>query len=192
VPDRTIFRQSAMDAYRRRAEEDVVPHLIYWPIVVCLWLLVGVLLAAGLLAWYVQVPAYVDGSGIILADGGMRQRADGETVAVVFLPPDRAAHVRIGLPVHVQIGSAGVYVRGRIAKVEPGITSPDAVRKRYRLDNVGSVAMTQPSIVAIVRLGTTLRPTAYAGSRLRAQVQIGSQRPLALFPGVGRLLGGNS
>src|SRR5437660_10126996 len=105
-------------------EKAVVPRLISWPIIVCLWLLLGVLIAAGFLAWYVQVPTYVDGSGIILAKGDMPEY--GGTVAVVFLPPDQSAHVRVGLPADVQISSAGMHVRGSIAKVEPGITSPAA------------------------------------------------------------------
>ena len=192
VPDRAIFRQSAIEAHRRGMEKDVVPRLISWPIIACFWLLLGVFMAAGLLAWYVQVPAYVDGSGIILARGSMRQPAVGETAAVVFLPADRSAHVRVGLPVHVQIGSAGAYVQGTIATVEPGITSPDAVRSRYRLDGLGSVPMTEPSAVVIVRLGTALPDTAYSGSLVTAKVEIGSQRVLALLPGVGRFLAGNS
>src|SRR5437879_9034110 len=91
-------------------EKAVVPRLISWPIIVCLWLLLGVLIATGFLAWYVQVPTYVDGSGIILARGDMLQPAYGQMVAVVFLPPDQSAHLRVGLPVDVQIGSAGVRV----------------------------------------------------------------------------------
>ena len=75
VPEHTIFRQSALTAYKRGMEKAVVPRLISWPIIVCLWLLLGVLLAAGFLAWYVQVPIYVDGPGIILARGDMLQRA---------------------------------------------------------------------------------------------------------------------
>jgi len=75
VSEHTIFRQNAIEAYRRGREKDVVPRLISWPIIVCLWLLLGVLLAAGFLAWYVQVPIYVDGPGIILARGDMLQRA---------------------------------------------------------------------------------------------------------------------
>jgi hypothetical protein len=149
-------------------------------------------MAAGLLAWYVQVPAYVDGSGVILARGDKRQPVGGETAAVVFVPPDQAAHMRVGLPVHVQIGSVGAYVQATIAKVEPGITSPDAVRKRYRLAGVGSVLLTQPSTVLIVRLGTALPATAYAGSLVTAKVEIGSQRLLALFPGLGTFPGSNS
>src|SRR6059058_836109 len=99
-------------AYKRGMEKAIVPRLISWPIVVCFWLLLGVLIAAGFLAWDVQVPTYVDGPGIILAGVDMLQLDDGEMVAVVFLSPDQAAHVRVGLPVNVQIGAADVYGKG--------------------------------------------------------------------------------
>ena len=192
MPERTIFRQSAITAYKRGIEKDVVPRLISWPIIVCLWLLLGVLIAVGSLAWYVQVSTYVNGPGIILARGDMLQPEDGAMVAVVFLPPDQSAHMRVGLPVNVQIGSAGVHVQSTIAKVEPGITSPDAARKRYGLDSAGALLITQPSIVVIIRLGTALPATSYAGSLLTAEVEIGSQRLLALLPGLGKFLGSSS
>jgi hypothetical protein len=108
------------------------------------------------------------------------------------LPADQSAHVRVGLPVHVQIGSAGAYVQGTIAKVEPGIMSPEATRKRYRLDGAAALLITQPSTVVIISLRTTLLATVYAGSLCSAKVEIGSQRLLALFPGLGKFLGGNS
>jgi hypothetical protein len=192
VPEQTIFRQSAITAYKWGKEKSAVPRLISWPIIVCLWFLLGVLLAAGFLAWYVQVPTYVNGSGIILARGDMLQPAYGKMVAVVFLPPDQAAHLRVGLPVDVQTGSTGVLVQSTIAQVEPGITSPDAARQRYRLGGVGALLITQPSIVVIIKLGTTLPATAYAGSLCTAKVETGSQRLLALLPGLGNFLGSGS
>ncbi|HEX6552605.1 MAG TPA: hypothetical protein VF026_07570 [Ktedonobacteraceae bacterium] len=169
-----------------------MPRLISWPIIACLWLLLGVLITAGFLAWDVQVPTYVDGPGIILAPGDMPQPEYGETLGLMFLPPDQAVHMRTGLPVGVQIGSTGVRVRGMIAKVEPGITSPNAARKRYRLDSAGALLITQPSTVVIIRLGTTLPASDYAGSLLNARVETGSQRLLALLPGLGSLLGSSS
>src|SRR6266702_2647108 len=192
VPESTIFRQNAITAYKWGKEKAAVPRLISWPIIVCLWLLLGVLIATGFLAWYVQVPTYVDGSGIILARGDMLQPAYGKMVAVVLLPPDQAAHLRVGLPVDVQLGSAGVLVQSTIAQVEPGITGPDAARQRYRLDGVGALLITQPSIVLIIKLGTTLPATAYAGSLCTAKVEVGSQRLLALLPGLGNFLGSSS
>ena len=192
VPEHTIFRQSAITAYKRATEKADVPRLISWPIIVCLWLLLGVLLAAGFLAWYVQVPTYVNGSGIILARGDMLQPAYGQMVAVVFLPPDQATHLRVGQPVDVQTGSAGPLVQSTIAQVKPGITSPDAARQRYRLDGMSALLITQPSTVVIIKLGTTLPASAYAGSPCTARVETGSQRLLALLPGLGNFLGSSS
>ncbi len=181
-----------MTAYKRSREKDVVPRLISWPIIVCLWFLLGVLVVAGFLVWYVRVPTYVVGSGIILAPRDVLQPGYRGTVAVMFLPPDQAVHLRVGLPVDVQIGSAGVHVHSTIRKVEPGITSPDAARKRYRLDGVGALLVTKPSSVVLIGLGTRLPATSYAGSLLTAKVEIGSQRLLALLPELGKFLGSNS
>jgi len=173
-------------------EKDVVLRLISWPIIVCLWVLLGVLLAAGFLVWFAQVPTYVSGSGIILAQGDTLQPEYGKTVAIVFLPPDQSAQIRVGLPVDIQIGSAGMHVQSTIAQVEPGITSPDAARQRYRLGGVGALLITQPSIVAIIKLGTVLPATTYAGSSLTARVETGSQRLITLLLGSGQFLGSSS
>lgn len=187
-----IFRQSAVMSFKRRMEKDVVARLISWPIILCLWLLLGALIVAAFFAWYVQVPTYVDGSGIILARGDMLQPEYGNMVALVFLPPDQSAQIRVGLPVDIQIGSAGMNVQSTIAQVEPGIMSPDAVRQSYQLEGAGSLLITQPSIVAIVKPDTTLPATLYAGSLLTARVETGSQRLLSLLTGLGQSQGSNS
>src|SRR5947207_13039183 len=133
VPEKKIFRQNAITAYKRSLEKADVPRLISWPIIVCLWLLLGVLIAACFLAWYVQVPNYVDGSGIILARGDMLQPAYGEMVAVIFLPPVQAAHLRVGLPVKLQIGTGDLIVYITIAQVSICKWSPNSIRQYTRL-----------------------------------------------------------
>lgn len=190
MPEKTIFRQSAIQSYKQRTEKDVVPRLISWPIIICLWVLLGILLVAGFFAWYTQVPTYVSGSGIILAHGDMLQ--PGKMVAVVFLPPDQSAHIRVSLPVDIQIGSAGMHIQSTIAQVEPNIMSPDAARQRYQLDSADALLITQPSRVAIIKLGTGQLAATYAGSLLTARVEIGSERLLALLPSLGQFLGSSS
>lgn len=182
---RTIFRESAIDAYRRRAEQDVVPRLISTPVVVCFWVLLGTLLAATGVAWSVRVPTYVVSSGVIA--GRDERHATSETAAVLFIAPDRSARMRIGQPVHAEIGSSRTYVQGAVAAVEPGLIGPDAARSRY---HAGSGLITEPSVVVIARLARPLSQTAYAGSRLTARVQIGSERLLALVPFLGQLVRG--
>ncbi len=179
-------------AYKRSLEKDVVPRLISWPIILCLWLLLGAFLTAGIFAWYAQVPTYVSGSGIILANGDMLQPAYGGTVAIVFLPPDQSAGIWVGQHVGIQIGSTDTQVQSTIAQVESGIISPAAARQRYGLEGTGSLLITQPSVVAIIKLGAVLPTTTYAGSLLSASVETGSQRLLALMLGSGQFLGSSS
>ncbi len=173
-------------------EKDVVPHLISWPIIVSLWCLLGGLFAAGFFAWYAQVPTYVSGTGIIIAKGDMLQPAYEKTVAIVFLPPDQSPHLRTGLPVDIQIGSAGTHVQSTIAQIEPNIMSPDAIRQRYQLDGADALLITQPSKVVIIKLGTVQPATAYAGSFLTARIEVGSQRLLPLLLDSGQFLGSSS
>jgi hypothetical protein len=187
VPDRAIFRESALEAYRRRTERDIVPRLVSRPIIVCLWVLLGTLLAAVLVAWSIHVPSYVRASGVVSGPGKQSDPVAGEAAVVLFLPPDESARTRVGQPVDVQIGSSGTPLRGAIAKVEPGVIGPDAARRRYRFRG-GADVLTQPSMVVLVRLGRALSPTAYGGSSLTARIEIGSQRLLALLPVLGKLV----
>jgi len=173
-------------------EKDVLPRLISWPIIACLWGLLGILLTAGFFTWYAQVPTYVSGSGIVLAQGDTLQPAYGETMAIVFLPPDQSAHLRAGQPVDLQIGSTTTHVQSTIARVEPGIISPNAARQRYQLVGTGALIISQPSIVAIINLGAALPNTAFAGSLLNARVETDTQRLLTLLLGSGQFPGGGS
>jgi hypothetical protein len=187
VADRAIFRDSAIQAYRRGTTKDIVPRLTSRPAIACLWLLLAVLVAAAAVAWSVRVPAYVGAQGVILGAG----HGSGTTAAVLFLPPDQSARMRAGQPVHARIGSSGPSVLGAVARVEPGVIGPDTARARYRFQP-GADLVRQPWRVVIVRLRQPLAPAAYGGSVLTAQVETGSQRLLALFPGLGTLGGGAS
>lgn len=191
MADRAIFRESAIQAYRRGTTKDIVPRLTSWPIIVCLWLLLAALVAAAAAAWSVRVPTYVGAQGVILRSGAQAGPSGGGTAAALFLPADQSAHLRVGQPVHAQIGSSGPSASGAVATVEPGVIGPDTARAKYRFEP-GSDIVRQPWTVVIVRLGQSLPPAAYGGSLLDARVEIGSQRLLALFPGLGELVGGAS
>jgi hypothetical protein len=181
VPARTIFRESAIEAYRRRTERDIVPRVVPGPVIACFWLLLLTLMGAVLVAWSVRVPSYAAASGVVVR----------ENAAVLFLPADDAARLRTGSTVRGQIGSSGRSVEGTVAKIDARLIGPDTARQRYR-PRGGADLITQPSSVLTVRLTDALPTESYAGSRLTARVQIGSQRLLGLLPGVAKLLGGGS
>lgn len=184
---RAIFRETALEAYRRRTNRDVVPRLTYWPIIICMWVLLAVLLGTVAGAWSVRVPTYVSASGVILASGEV-PRATGGVTAALFVPPDQSDRLRVGQPVHGQVGSSGKYAAGKVAAIESGVIGPDGARDRYRIDGPTDV-ITQPSHVVILRLDELPRSTGIGGSRLDARIQVGSQPLLALFPVLGKVFG---
>lgn len=188
MADRTIFRDAALEAYRRRTNRDVVPRVTSWPIIVCLWLLVALLLGAAAVAWSVRVPTYISASGVMLA-GGDNPAATGGMNAALFVPAQQSTRLRVGEAVRAQIGSAGGYAAGKIVVIQSGVVSPDEARSRYRLGGATDV-ITEPSRVVIVALDEAPRSTDSGGSRLVARIQVGSQPILALFPGLGKLFGG--
>jgi hypothetical protein len=187
VAGRAIFRETALEAYRRRTGRDVVPRLTYWPIIVCMWVLLAVLLGTLAGAWAVRVPTYVSAPGVILGSGDV-SRTSGDVTAALFVPPDQSDRLRVGQPVHGQTGSSGEHAAGKVVAIESSVISPDAARDRYRIDGAADV-ITQPSRVVTLRLHEAPRSTASSGSRLDAQIRVGTQPLLALFPVLGKLFG---
>jgi hypothetical protein len=191
VGDRAIFRESALQAYRRGTARDVVPRLTSWPVIACLWLLLAGLVATTAVAWSVRIPAYVGAQGVILPNGAQAGPGSAGTAAALFVPSDQSAHVRPGQAVHTRIGASGPAAPGAVARIEPGVITPDKARAKYGLEPGADIAR-PPWTVVIVRLGRSLSPAAYGGRLLTAQVEIRSQRLLALFPGLSGLFGGAS
>ncbi len=187
---RTIFRHKALQQYEQSRNKTVLPRYVSPPVFVCLWILLGLLIIAGVAAWLGQVPTYVAGSGVVLDPGSTTQQGGNEGVAVVFVPATPSLTLRPGLPVQLQIGSTGPQVASTITTVEPGIVSPNEARDRYALGGVASAVITQPSVVVTARLGPSIPAQVYAGSIVSAQVQVGTRSVLSLLPGLGSLSGG--
>ena len=191
VADRSIFRETAVEAYRRRATKDVLPRLTSWPAIVFGWVLILLLGAAAVLAWSIRVPAYIGAEGLIVSGEDQAQDSGSQTSAALFVPADQSGDLRVGQPVHARIGSTDTSVAGAVTRIEPDVVGPDAAKERYGVGDWADV-VTQPSRVVIVRLRQVLSPTAYEGTRLTAQVEVGSQPLLALFPGLRELFGSGS
>ena len=191
VSKRGIFREKALRYYAANKQKDVLPRLVSPPVFVFFWILLVLLLVAGIAAWLVQVPTYVTGTGVVLDQGIMQGKtASGEAVAVVFLPASRPMHMQAGQRLLLQIGSTGTWLPSRISHIDPGVISPDDARSRYRLSGTDAQAISGPSFVLTVNLGSAFPAHQYAGSMVSAQVQVGTQRVLSLLPGPGQLFGG--
>lgn len=180
-----IFRKKAIQQYAQNLEKDVLPRTATPPVFLCLWILLGLLLAAAITAWLGQVPVFVAGSGIIQGEQGKNN-----AVAVVFLPANALSTIRIGQAVQLHIASTGQSFKGTIDKIEPGIISPIQARQQYHLGDAGPQIVSGPSVVVIVTPESSLSMSTYAGSIVSAQAQVGSQRILSLLPGLTALIGG--
>jgi hypothetical protein len=187
---RSIYRDKAIQKYIEKREKDILPHFVAPPVFLFLWILLGLLLAAGILAWFAQVPTYLAGSGIILEQQSSTTSGPREATALIFFPAASVSQLRAGLPVQVQLGSTGPALTTKIDQVEPGILSPSAARTHYALNGSVSQLITQPVVAVEAKLGSPISDQMYAGSVVSAQVQVGSQRVLSLLPGFEQLIGG--
>jgi len=190
VASRSIFRETALEAYRRNTARDVLPRLTSWPVVASCWLLVGGLLAVAALAWSVQVPAYVTGSGFVLDDLRAAMIQSSGPTAVVLVPPGQAGRLRPGQLVHAQLGASGATVDGRIARVEPRLIAPDVAMARYGFSSTPGAAA-EPMAAVVVSLLGSGSGTENAGTQLDARIRVGSHRLLSFVPGLGPAGGGS-
>lgn len=187
-----IFRPAALRRYRDSLDKIVLPRYASPPWPAILWL-VGLLLALTALLWYVQMPVYITGPGVVVQtpDGFT---GEGEVILAVFLPPEIAARVQVGQPAIVHL--AGLAADGpaigmtrTVAAVDRAVAPPVAVRARYGLDDTTGLLVNGPTIVALIRLDTPAE--ALLGSVGEARIEVGTQRGLALLPGIGRFFAVN-
>ncbi|HEX5533996.1 MAG TPA: hypothetical protein VFX33_09680 [Actinomycetales bacterium] len=187
MANRSIFRESALEAYRRSTTHDVLPRLTSWPLIAFAWVMLGGLLAAAVLAWSLRVPAFVDVSGVVL-DPEHRAGLAQEGGAALFVPEQQQSRVRPGQMLHGDIG--GTAVQGVVVTVQPQLIGPYAARQRFGLPT-DSNAVDKPAAAVIVRLAPA-PPASYDGSRMSGRIQVGSQRLLSFVPVIGTLLGNDS
>ncbi len=175
-PESSIFRSEALEYYIRRREKSILPRITTPPVFLCLWVLLGLCVTAGAITYFSQIPIYINASGIVLEQG---------TIALVFLPisPAHPLRIHVGAPTHLQIGTPAQTVNSTIDQVEAGILSPGDVQKRYGLGDKLAQIITGPSIVASIKLKTTFPLQSYAGSIIRAQVQVGTTRVISILSG---------
>jgi hypothetical protein len=185
---RPLFREHALKHYLQKREKDILPRLVSPPTFICGWFLLCLVVAVGVVAWLEEVPVFVNGSGIVLAQEQGNVSGDGGTVRV-FLPASQARLVHVGETSLLQVGRTGPSFTTRIVHVEPGLLSPDDVHKRYGFNYYGMPVITEPSVAVDVKVKPSVLSRLYAGSPVSAQVQIGTRRVLSLLPGFDSLIG---
>lgn len=181
-PKRALFRSKTVQAYIQSREKSVLPRIVAPPVFALCWIVLTLLIVAGIIIWSGQVPIYISGSGIISAPSpaASSQQERGATALLLF-PMNAVAHLQSGLPIQVQVGQAGAVCNCSIASVNQQPLSPYELRARYGLTS------TEPAIVVTTILGPAIAESLYAGSPVQAKLQIGSQSLLSLFPIVNSL-----
>ena len=174
-PKRSIFRSKTVQKYTQNREKSVLPRVVAPPVFVLCWIILTLLVVAGLVAWMGNVPLYTTGVGIVL-DQSAPENLDNEATAIIPLSVSTASQLQKGLPIQIQVGQTGPLLTCTIDSIGSTILSPDEVQKNYGLK------VSDPSILLLVKLGTTISKSIYAGSSVQVRVQTGSQSVLALFP----------
>ena len=185
---RPLFREHALQHYLQKSEKDILPHFVSPPIFICAWLLLCLAVAVGLFATTQRVPVQVSSMGIVLAQGQNDAFGNNGGTALLFLPANEAKLVHVGEPSQLQIGLTGPSYTSTIAQIEPRLLSPNDINKRYGLNYSAIPMISDPSMVVYVRLTPSLQSHLYAGSPVRAQIQVGTQRIFSL-PGLNILTG---
>jgi hypothetical protein len=176
-PRRAIFRSKTVQKYIQNREKSVLPRIVAPPVFALCWIVFTLLVAAGIITWCGQVPMYITGSGIIAEPSTLIHQSAGAT-AIILFPINNATNLQVGLPIQVQIGptGAGLVVHAHITTVSQDPLSPESIRLQYGL------VVAEPAVIVTVALGSVLKGNLYAGSPVQAQLQIGEQSLLKLFP----------
>jgi hypothetical protein len=185
---RPVFREPAWQHHLQKRDKDILPHFVSPPTFVCTWILLCLVVGIGLFASTQEVPVLVNGVGLVLSQEQSRTLGSKGGMILVFLPASEAKLVHVGEPSRLQIDPAGPSYSSSIAQVEPGLLSPNDIYKQYELVCSTMLPITEPSVVVHVRLVPSLSSHLYAGSQVRAQIQIGTQHLLSLT-GLNDLLG---
>ncbi|HLV97309.1 MAG TPA: hypothetical protein VKT82_01410 [Ktedonobacterales bacterium] len=176
ISPRRLFRAQALEQYAKGREKDVLPRAVAPPVFLFLWMLLGLLVTATVLAWQTHVPTYALASGVLV------QQTGGGTMAVVFVPASPPPTLQVGQRITLQLAVTGQQFNATIATVEPGVMTPEAARAQYQLTGDLVLVVTQPSVVVTVHWGSAVPAAVFAGSSVNAQVQVGSRSLLSLLP----------
>jgi hypothetical protein len=188
---RPIFREHALQQYIQRQENDVLPQIVSPPVFLFFWLLVVLVIVAGVLAWMERVPTYVSGTGVAVS-GDYRVNAQQNAFeALIFVPASERQQIRSGLTSLVRINASGETINTSVASLDTHIYSPDAAQRRYALSCNVAQNLTEPTLAVRMHVLIPAQVHIQNGTSVHAQVQVGMQRVLSLFPVFDGFMGGS-
>jgi hypothetical protein len=201
----SIFREDAVRRYLDVKEKTVLPWLVRPRIFLFLWIMLGLIAAAGFVAWFTPVPVYASGPAVALdcsagagrplqdwpgLGGAARAAAPrSEVVLIAFLPARCRAQLRVGQRLFLRVSPMETGVCRSVTTVLPGVCSPDAAQQRFRLTPAAARRITEPTAIVVTRGEPGidgLPDSTNAGSLYQADVEVGARRLVSYLPLVGR------
>lgn len=185
---RLIFRAEAIRRYVQGRNQSVLPRFTSPRRLILLWIFSALLLAGGLLAWLIRVPVYASGVGVVIDSTAELQQVGEAPQLAVFLPGNDLSRFRVGQRLFWRFDKTGERVSRSIEIIEPQVSSPLMVQRRFKLTGASASAITKPVSVAFVSLDPVpgnLPASAYLGSTYRVDVEIGEMRVISLLPFLG-------
>ena len=177
----SIFRDKALKHYTQGRKKDILPNFSSIPVAIFGWVLLGSLVATGLVAWLGQVPVYLPGTGIVL---GKADQASGAN-ALAFFAPGEVKQLQSGDTTRVQVGASGLQVPGTIVQVLPGTTNLATALAHYGLNFGGASLQSQQVAVALIKLGASFPAASYTGSTVVVEANVGTESLFSALTGIG-------
>jgi len=174
----SIFRDTAIKHYTQQKKRDILPNFSSIPVAIFLWMLLGSLLATGLVTWRTQVPIYLSGTGIVLGSAAQ------DTVTLALLAPTSSTRLHAGLTVHLQTGVAGSQFTSRLAGVEAGTTTLASAFAHARLPVAQTPQMQQRVVIILIKQNPAV--VLEQRSVLLVQVIVGTHSLFSAISGIGR------
>ncbi|MBN1594692.1 hypothetical protein JW933_02085 [candidate division FCPU426 bacterium] len=188
---KTIFRSEAIEQYIREREESVLPRWIRPPVFKIIWLLVALVLAAGIAASFMRIPVMACGQGWCVPPAAADARPAADVQMVLLLPASVQGRLRRGQPVSIRNTPAFRHGEAVIIEVEPGLLSPADLYSRHPGILAAGAAIRQPQAVALARwtpLAQAEAGSGLSGSLYTVCVQTGFLRLVNYIPGIQLLL----
>jgi hypothetical protein len=185
-PDRQIFREQALKQYMQKQEKEVILHMLPSSVFVGLWIVLGLMLLATLLALMQQVPRFIAGPGIVLSQQEANLSKSNDMVILAFLPATSITQFHVGQRALVQSVPGKSGFTGTIQYIGPGVLSPADIQSRYIQKHNIRLNIAQPAFIAEIKPARqSFLTTGYTGSVVTTQINVGSQSILSLLTGVG-------
>jgi hypothetical protein len=181
-PNHSFFRSKALQEYLQRQEKDILPCFFSPYLTTLSSLLLSLLILLGLLVWRGEIPVFLTGSGMVLAQDPEHISRNHEMGGMLFLPAKDVSLLHPGEDAVLRVEPAGQQFTGTVKYAT--LVGPDEVRK-WSLMNAGIARiLPQSSVVAIFVPVATHIQHLEAGDVVSAQIHIGSQSILSFCFGL--------